>query len=111
MTHDEIVELLQVISAYDSRKIDGPTVAAWKESASRGRWKAVDAFDAVHSHFAKSTAWLMPGHVSELIRAGKRHPAPVAEVLALDRGAPASEETRARLMAEIRKLADSKAVK
>lgn len=111
MTHDEIVQLLQVISAYDSRKIDGPTVAAWKESAARGRWKSESAFEAVHTHFAKSTAWLMPGHVSELIRAGNRHPAPASEVLSVERGAPASEETRTRLMAEIRKLADSKAVK
>lgn len=110
MTHDEIVHMLQIMSAYDSRKIDGPSIAAWKEAAARARWDSRDALESIHEHYAKSTAWIMPGHVTELIRASKRHPAPVGEVLSLPTAPPASPETRAALMAEIRALADSKRV-
>lgn len=110
MTHDEIVTMLQIMSAYDSRKIDGPSIAAWKEAAARARWDSRDALNAIHEHYAKSTAWLMPGHVTESIRAAKRHPAPANEVLALPKAPPASAERRATLMAEIRALADSKKV-
>lgn len=110
MTHDEVVHLLQIVSTYDSRKLDHLTVAAWKEAASRARWTSDAALEAVHEHYSKSTAWLMPGHVTELVRAGKRHPAPVDEVLSIAAAPPASPERRAELMAQIRKLADSKAV-
>lgn len=110
MTHDEIVEILQIMSAYDSRKIDGPSIAAWKEAAVRARWDSRDALNAIHEHYARSTSWLMPGHVTESIRASKRHPAPASEVLELASAPPASAEKRAALMAEIRALADSKRV-
>lgn len=110
MNHDEIVTMLQIMSAYDSRKIDGPSIAAWKEAAARAHWRSRDALESIHEHYAKSTAWLMPGHVTELIRASKRHPAPVGEVLSLPTAPPASAERRAALMAEIRSLADSKKV-
>jgi hypothetical protein len=111
MTHDQIVQLLQVITTYDSRKLDGPTVAAWKEAAARARWDFPLALEAVHQHYATSTAWLMPGHVTEAIKAARRQPAPVSEVLAeLTSAPPASPERRAELMAEIKRLADAKRV-
>ena len=110
MTHDEVVQLLQVISTYDSRKLDGLTVAAWKESAVRARWDFRAALEAVHEHYSKSTAWLMPGHVTEQMRARARQPAPASDLLGLPSSPPASVERRAELMAQIRALADGKAV-
>lgn len=110
MQRDEILTLMQVVASYDGRKIDGLIVDAWAESAGRARWDFRSASEAVHQHYVNSTAWLMPGHVTELIRAGKRHPAPADEVLALNAAPPASPERRAELMAQIRKLADSKSV-
>lgn len=110
MNRDEVVNLLQAICVYDGRKLDGLVVAAWTESATRARWTFADALEAVHEHYAKSTAWLMPGHVTELIRAAKRQPAPVEELRALDAPPPASPERRAELMEQIRKLADRKSV-
>jgi hypothetical protein len=52
----------------------------------------------------------MPGHVTELVRAGKRQPAPVSEVLALGVAPPASPERRREVMAMVRELADKKSV-
>lgn len=110
MTRDEILTLLQIVASYDGRKTDGLIVDAWAKSADLARWDFPSASTAVHQHYAASTAWLMPGHVTELIRSGKRHPAPADEVLALNAAPPASAERRAELMAQIRKLADSKSV-
>lgn len=110
MNRDEVVNLLQAICVYDGRKLDALVVAAWTEAATRGRWTFPDALEAVHEHYAKSTAWLMPGHVTELIRAAKRQPAPIAELRALDAPPPASDERRAEVMELVRKLADRKSV-
>jgi hypothetical protein len=110
MSEDQVVELVQIIATYDSRKIDGVTLGAWREASLRAQWDFRAACNAVHEHYAHVTQWLMPGHVTELIRATRRQPAPVAEVLGLPAGPPASAERRAELMAAIRKIADSKAV-
>jgi hypothetical protein len=110
MNRDQVVQLLQVVTAYDNRKLDQVLVAAWNESATRGHWEFEPALNAVHDHYAGSTAWIMPGHVTERIKAKSRQPAPAAEVLELDKPI-ASPERRAELMAEIRKIADRKAVK
>jgi hypothetical protein len=108
VNRDQIIELLQIISAYDGRKPDGLTLAAWTEAAGRARWDFRSASEAVHQHYVNSTAWLMPGHVTELVRAGKRQPAPVSEVLALGVAPPASPERRAEVMRMVRELAERK---
>ncbi|WP_158170949.1 hypothetical protein [Rhodococcus sp. JT-3] len=111
MEHDEVVSLLQVISVYDSRKLDVATISAWKESARRARWTTEAALDAVHEHFAHSTEYLRPGHITNRIRAPKRQPSPAADVLALNVAPPASKSHRADIMARIRSFADRKAVR
>ncbi|MFE3105964.1 hypothetical protein [Nocardia tengchongensis] len=68
LAHDELVSLLQVITAYDNRSADAGTVAAWAEAARRQRWTFAEAIDAVHEHYSANTTWLMPGHVTQLIR-------------------------------------------
>jgi hypothetical protein len=67
-TGDNIVELLQVAAAYDNRDIDAPMIAAWGEAARRQRWTFTEALEAVHQHYSQGVAWLMPGHVTQLIR-------------------------------------------
>ena len=109
MNRDQIIRLLQVVQAYDNRTIDGITINAWATAAQIARWRPEAAEKAVHAHYATSTAWLMPGHVTEQIRLAARQPAPAEEVLALEKK-PASPERRAELMAQIRKLADRKAM-
>lgn len=110
MNHDEVIELLQVIQSYDNRSTSQLTIATWHEAAQRGRWTRAAALEAVHEHYATSTDWLMPGHVTTMVRAAMRQPAPAAEVTAQLCKAPASEEVRNRAMADIAKLAASKAM-
>lgn len=86
-------------------------VSAWSEAARRGHWTCDTAVDAVHEHFATSTVWVMPAHLTAIIKAKGRQPAPASEVLGIDRPPPASPERRAELMAEIRRLADAKGIR
>ncbi|MBF6515561.1 hypothetical protein IU421_14910 [Nocardia cyriacigeorgica] len=111
MNRDQVIDLLMAAKAYDNRKIDEVMVMAWSESARRARWDYPAAVDAVHEHFANTPgAYLMPGHITERIRAMRRHPAPIAELRALDPAPPASEEKRAEVMRLVRELADRKSV-
>ncbi|MET8648503.1 hypothetical protein [Nocardia aurea] len=112
MTRDEVLELLQVANGYDNRKIDNIMAACWSESARRARWTFHEAVDAVHEHFAsgKPREYLMPGHVTEHVRASRRYPAPMSEIRALDPPPPASEEKRAEVMRMVAEFANKKAV-
>lgn len=69
MTYEETAHLLAVIVAYDNRNPGQAAVAAWSEAARRGGWTLDEALDAVHSHFVENTTWLMPAHVTRVIRA------------------------------------------
>ncbi|QMU19331.1 hypothetical protein [Gordonia rubripertincta] len=110
MNRNEVVDLLTAASAYDRRTIGEGDVRAWSEAATRAGWTFEKALDALHDHFASTSKWLMPGHITERIRLSTRQPAPANEVLSLSAAPPASAERRAELMAEIRKLADKKSI-
>lgn len=92
MTEQEIRSLLAVAMAYDNRKPGEATIAAWQEAAHRGRWGFDDAVEAVHAHFAESTEWLMPAHITQRLRAMRSGPVAAAELLALPAGAPTAPE-------------------
>ncbi|MFE3059092.1 hypothetical protein [Nocardia sp. NPDC059239] len=68
LTNDELVTLLQVITAYDNRTVDNATVGAWGDAGRRQRWTFGEALDAVRQHYSANTAWLMPGHITQTIR-------------------------------------------
>lgn len=104
MTDDEIIDLLTAAAAYDRRTVGEGDVLAWLEVAREGRWTFPEALAAIHTHFAHSTAWLMPAHVTELIRQERRQP-PRHNRLALRGGPlPATDQTRTAAMAEIRRV-------
>lgn len=84
LTTDDVIDLLTLAAAYDRRTVGAADVAAWTDAARRGRWTRDQALDAVKAHYATSTAWLMPGHVAELIRAERRQPPPIHEVVQPD---------------------------
>ena len=69
MTIEEVAHLLATIVAYDNRNVGKAALAAWSEAARRGDWTSDEALNAVHAHFAESTEWLMPAHVTKAIRA------------------------------------------
>ena len=109
MNRNQIIDLLTAASAYDRRTIGEGDVHAWSEAARRAGWTFERALDALHAHYAETSKWLMPGHITERMRLASRQPAPADEVLALDKPV-ASPERRAELMAQIRQLADRKAM-
>lgn len=76
MNRNEIVDLLSIVTVYDGRTIGEADVAAWGDAAQRGRWTFEQAQDAVKAHYAESTQWLMPGHVTDRIKVQRRDPPP-----------------------------------
>lgn len=68
LTHDQVVDLLTAVSAYDNRKPNPASILAWGKAAEIGRWTFQEALDAVHKHFAENTDYLMPAHVGNRIR-------------------------------------------
>lgn len=112
LTKDQVVELLQVAATYDRRTIGDTDVVAWAHAANHGRW-AVHvrevgsppmwsnhvAVEAIRHHYATSTAYLMPGHITDYVRNWRRDvPTAAAQ---LNPAAPASEETRRKAMDEM----------
>lgn len=88
MTRNDVVDLLSAITAYDNRNATAETVMAWTKSAELGRWTLPEALDAVHEHFATSTEFLMPAHVTTRVKASRAdaalreplvHPDPIGQ--------------------------------
>jgi hypothetical protein len=71
MTLDDVKKLLAVAMGYDNRNPGQLNVAAWSEAAQRGRWTLGEAVEAVHTHYATETTWLMPAHITRLVKAGR----------------------------------------
>lgn len=112
LARDQVVELLQVAATYDRRTIGDTDVVAWAHAAKHGRW-AVHfrdgngpwvwsnhvAVEAIRHHYATSTAYLMPGHVTEYVRNWRRDVPPAEPQL--NPAPPAAEETRRKAMSEM----------
>ncbi len=96
MTPDEVLVLLQVAQSYDNRNIDRIMQSSWIDAAHRARWDHVEAVTAVRTHYAESTDWILPGHVTARIKAAAKAPgyAPTYRP-ALSAAPPATEEQRA----------------
>lgn len=76
LTDDQIIDLLSVAAAYDNRKVNTDYVLAYGEASRRGRWTFQDAVDCVHEHYSRSTDFLMPAHITSLLREARSQPAP-----------------------------------
>jgi hypothetical protein len=72
--------------AYDNRKPGDATVVAWMESARRGRWTFDAAREAILDHYATSTDYLRPGHITQYIRNKRQLPVPVRQLTASPEG-------------------------
>lgn len=77
MNRAQIVDLLTTAACYDNRKPNPDTLLAWSEAAHRARWTPQEALDAIHDHYANSTEFLMPAHITEAIRAKRQQPPPM----------------------------------
>lgn len=72
ITRNEVIQLLQIAGAYDNRKAAEAPIHAWFDSATRARWTYLEAADAIKDHYATSTAFVMPGHITALIQTRRR---------------------------------------
>lgn len=94
--------LLVSAMAYDNRRPGRANTEAWLEASERGRWTFQEALDAVHAHYAESTEFLMPGHITARLRSARQRQAPARGLL--PPAAPASPETRSAAMDAIRRF-------
>ncbi|OZC55106.1 hypothetical protein CH289_07905 [Rhodococcus sp. RS1C4] len=101
MTADQMTELLQKIQIIDNRQLDRLVLSQWLEAAHDASWTADEAHAALRYHRAQSTEYLVPAHLTKIIRERRRQPAPVG-TLAITRGNPASEDRRNQVMALVR---------
>ncbi|WP_157978650.1 MULTISPECIES: hypothetical protein [Nocardia] len=72
MTRDEVIALLAVANTYDDRKPSQALISAWSESAERAGWTLDAAKNAIHAHYAENTDRIMPGHITQHIKAENR---------------------------------------
>lgn len=66
MTLEETVDLLTAAAAFDRRTVGETDAVAWH--AAVGDLRFEDCRAAVIAHYTKTTDWLMPAHVRELVR-------------------------------------------
>lgn len=72
MTPQEVTRLLALAASHDNREISEAAKAAWGDSATRARWTYDEAAEAIKDYYTKTTAerpWIMPSHITHLIRA------------------------------------------
>lgn len=65
----DVRRLLALAMAYDNRKPGDAAVAAWMDAAERGRWTWESASEAIKAHYAASTQFVMPAHITERVKA------------------------------------------
>lgn len=99
MTEQEIRALLAVAVAYDNRRPTAANITAWWEQAERCRWSFDEAREAIHIHHAESSDYLMPAHVTTIIR--RQRQVPGRYVAQLAPAAPASPDRIGRIMAAL----------
>lgn len=75
MNERDVRMLLAAAMAYDNRKPGDAAVLAWMEAATRARWTFPSALEAIHQHYATSTEFLMPGHITARVRAAREEEA------------------------------------
>jgi hypothetical protein len=102
LTRSQIIDLLSAAMSYDNRNVSDAHIYAWREASRRGRWSYEDALEALHDHYAESTQYVMPAHITERIRTMRRQRFET-ETAALESGEVniASAEKVRRWVAEI----------
>lgn len=72
LTDVQIRRLLAAAMAYDNRKPSEAAVMSWGETSSRARWTFGEALEAIHAHYAESTDFIMPAHITKRIKATRQ---------------------------------------
>ena len=66
----EAFQLLTLASARDGRTVDAAVASVWADDLIGV--SLADAVEAARDHYRESTAWLMPAHVIERVRAKQK---------------------------------------
>lgn len=90
MNETQVRALLAIAVAYDNRRPSEANITAWWEAADRSRWDFDAAREAIHQHYAGSTDFLMPGHITAII-ASRRGLPPKYVPRELDGPGPAAD--------------------
>ncbi|ADG96533.1 hypothetical protein Srot_0040 [Segniliparus rotundus DSM 44985] len=108
ITEQEVVLVLRKISANDKRKPDQFELDEFVSAARRHNWTYREACAQVDAFFdiPRGGERITHGHITAGIKADRRHPKPVADVLQLEGPKPASEDNpdRQRVLAMVREL-------
>lgn len=70
MTTEELTMLLARIQVLDNRQVDQLTIEAWSPLLAGIPYE--EAVEAVNGHFAESTDYLQPAHITARVRAKRR---------------------------------------
>jgi hypothetical protein len=93
VTDDEIKKLFAVAMAYDNRKPSTANMTAWWEQAERNKWTFDEAREAIHQHHTESSEYLMPVHITAIIRRKRQIPGRFMPELP---AAPKADDVRVR---------------
>lgn len=103
LTRPEMVNLLTAASAYDNRQPNPAAVMAWGKASEIGRWTFDEALEALHAHYAETTDFVMPGHITARIRVERQDRAMRAEARQLEETPtnPAAAERIQQIITEV----------
>lgn len=101
MTEQQIRSLYAIAMAYDNRRLSEANITAWTEQALRNRWTYDEAAEAVHTHHATSTEYLMPAHITAIIKNQRSKPENVSESRQIEGAPPAQPERIQSIVAEL----------
>lgn len=96
MNEQQVRALYAAAVAYDNRRGSEANITAWTEQALRNRWTFPDALEAIHQHYASSTEFLMPAHITAIIADRRNAPPTVDTTRAALPAAPPAEPARIR---------------
>ena len=74
MERNQVVALLALAARVDHRVPDEDMIDAWVDAAIRARWTVDAAEEAIRAHQTESTAYLVPAHITERIKAASIQP-------------------------------------
>jgi hypothetical protein len=72
LAKNDVIQLLQIAGSYDGRKASEAAIHAWSDAAGRVRWTYDEAAEAIKAHYADSTDFIMPAHVTKRIKATRQ---------------------------------------
>lgn len=105
LTPEECKIVLMKAAGFDGRDPNPVAVASWHDAAVQAHWTDLRAALAAVTSFYSQPAklgdrlWIMPGHVTEILRRDSRHPERF-DRLAIEGAPPAANEERARAIRE-----------